>query len=188
MKNTIKAALVGGAAAAALAAALSGAGSANASCASLNGHNIGGHGCTSSPGSVSVGLGRDAQADSAGPGSVAVAVGNPGVNRFYHTNNQPTLAYAHGTGNTSVALGDGSLAGTLGNGNHAFVLGQGSNAYSYGGSNVPAPNKISDYLPSHSNTSVTVGDRSEAGAVGSHHRLSTAFGNDRQRQNNGLGG
>ena len=60
MKNTIKAALVGGAAAAALAAALSGAGSANASCASLNGHGIG-QGCESTVGSVSVGLGRDAK-------------------------------------------------------------------------------------------------------------------------------
>ena len=41
MKIKIKAVLVGGAAAAAIAAALSGAGSANASCASLNGHDIG---------------------------------------------------------------------------------------------------------------------------------------------------
>ena len=139
--------------------ALSGAGSANASCASLNGHNIGGHGCTSTVGSASIGLGRDAQADSAGPGSVAVAVGNPGYNRFYNTSH-PTLAYAHGTGNTSVALGDGTLAGTLGTGNRAFVLGQGSNAFSYGGNvgNVPQPGRF--------NTSVTVGDRSEAGAVG----------------------
>lgn len=180
MKNTIKAALVGGAAAAALAAALSGAGSANASCASLNSHNIGGQGCESTRGSVSVGLGRDAQADSAGPGSVAIAVGNPGYSRFYGTDH-PTLAYAHGTNNVSVALGDGSLAGSLGHGNRAFVLGQGSNAFSYGG-NLSVP------LRSRFNTSVTVGDRSEAGAVGSHHKLSTAFGNDRQRQNNGLGG
>ena len=47
MKNHIKVALVGGAAAAAIAAALSGAGSANASCASLNGHSIGRKGCMS---------------------------------------------------------------------------------------------------------------------------------------------
>ena len=107
------------------------AGSANASCASLNGHSIG-QGCKSTVGSVSVGLGRDARADSAGAGSVAVAVGNPGYSRFYGTTH-PTLAYAHGTGNVSVALGDGSLAGTLGHGNRAFVLGQGSNAFSYGG-------------------------------------------------------
>ena len=92
--------------------ALGTAGSANASCASLNGHNIG-QGCKSTVGSVSVGLGRDARADSAGPGSVAVAVGNPGYSRFYGATH-PTLAYAHGTGNISVALGDGSLAGTLG--------------------------------------------------------------------------
>jgi len=33
--------------------------------------------------------------------------------------------------------------------------------------------------------SVTIGDRSEAGAVG-NHKLSTAFGDGHQRQNNGL--
>ena len=160
------------------ATALGTAGSANASCASLNGHNIG-QGCKSTVGSVSVGLGRDARADSAGPGSVAIAVGNPGYSRFYKSTH-PTLAYAHGTGNVSVALGDGSLAGTLGNGNRAFVLGQGSNAFSYGG------NIASDPFESNHNTSVTIGDCSEAGAVGPHHKLSTAFGNNKQAQNNGL--
>ena len=165
MQKLITATLLGGAIVAA--PLLLGTGTASASCASLNGHGIG-NGCTSTVGSASVGLGRDAQADSAGPGSVAVAVGNPGFNRFYGTN-LPTQAYANGTGNGSFAFGDGSIAGTLGTGNHAFVLGQGSNAYSYGGSNVPAPNKISDYLPSHSNTSVTLGDRSEAGAVDDCH-------------------
>jgi hypothetical protein len=92
MKNTIKVVLLGGAGAAALAAALSGAGSANASCASLNGHNIG-QGCTSTPGSVAVGVGRDAQATSLGTRNVAVAVGNPGQNPFYGQPG-PTLAYA----------------------------------------------------------------------------------------------
>ena len=186
MKNTIKAALVGGAAAAALAAALSGAGSANASCASLNGHDIG-QGCKSTARQRLVGLGRDAQADSAGPGNVAIAVGNPGYNRFYNTD-RPTLAYAHGTGNTSVALGDGSTGGHAGHTvTRAFVLGKAP---------TPSPTAVRQCAchpdlglqPSSHNTSVTVGDRSEAGAVGSHHRLSTAFGNDRQRQNNGLGG
>ena len=128
---------------------------------------------------MSVGLGRDAKADSIGPGNVAVAVGNPGPN--------PTQAYANGVGNTSVALGDGSVAGTLGHGNTALVVGRGSNAHSYGGS-LPNPTQISDYFPSRHNTSVTVGNGSKAEAVGSHHKLSTAFGNNRQRQNNGLGG
>ncbi len=134
--------------------ALGTAGSANASCASLNGHSIG-QGCLSTPGSASIGLGRNAQADSAGPGSVAIAVGNPGYNRFYNTEH-PTLAYAHGTGNTSIALGDGALAGSLGTGNRAFVLGRGSNAFSYGGN-------LSDPLRSRFNTSVTVGDRARRG-------------------------
>ena len=154
------------------------AGSANASCASLNGHNIGGHGCTSTPGSVSVGLGRDAQATSLGTGNVAVAVGNPGKSLFYRSDH-PTLAYAEGTGNVSVALGDGSLAGTKGNGNRAFVLGQGSNAFSFGGD-------IASPFGSNHNTSVTIGDLSDARAVGPHHKLSTAFGNNKQLQNNGL--
>jgi len=35
---------------------------------------------------------------------------------------------------------------------------------------------------------VTVGNGSEAGAVGDHDKVSSAFGNNRQRQNNGLGG
>ena len=87
----------------------------------------------------------------------------------------PTQAYANGTGNGSVALGDGSVAGTLGTGNGALVVGNGSNAHSYGGSQVPNPTQISDYKPSRFNTSVTVGDGSEAGAVGSTpqalHRL-----------------
>jgi hypothetical protein len=132
-----------------------------------------------------VGLGTNAKADSVGPGSAAVAVGNPGFNRFYLTD-MPTQAYANGTGNTSVALGNGSLAGSLGNRNTALVVGNGSNAFSYGGS-LPAPTQISHYLPSNGNTSVAVGNGSEAAAVGSHHELSTAV-NGHQRQNNGLGG
>ena len=182
MRATPRARLTGGVLLSAVAfglavTALGTAGSANATCASLNGHNSG-QGCKSTVGSVSIGLGRDATADSAGAGSVAVAVGNPGYSRFYGATH-PTLAYAHGTGNVSVALGDGGLAGTLGHGNRAFVLGQGSNAFSYGGN-------LSSPLRSRHNTSVTVGDRSEAAAVGSHHRLSTAFGNNKQLQNNGL--
>jgi hypothetical protein len=157
--------------------ALGTAGSANASCASVNGHNIG-QGCESTVGSVSVGLGRDARADSAGLGSVAIAVGNPGYSRFYESDH-PTLAYAHGTGNVSVALGNGSLAGTLGNGNRAFVLGRGSNAFSYGG-NIASP------FGSNHNTSIALGNKSEAGAVGPARKLSTAFGNNKQLQNNGL--
>ena len=149
--------------------ALGTAGSANASCASLNGHGIG-QGCESTPGSVAIGLGKDAKATSLGTGNVAIAVGNPGYSRFYGTPTQ-TQAYANGTGNTSVALGDGSIAGTLGHGNTALVVGQGSNAYSYGGSYVPAPTQISDYKPSSHNISVTLGDSSEAGAVGPHRKL-----------------
>jgi len=186
MKNTIKAILLGGAGAAALTAALSGAGSANASCASLNGHNIG-QGCKSTPGSVAVGIGRDAQATSLGTRNVAIAVGKPGDNPFYGRPG-PTLAYADGTGNTSVALGNGSNAGTLGTRNTALAVGNGSNAFSYGGvAHVPIT-QVSDYKPSSHNTSVTVGNGSEAGAVGDHDKVSSAFGNNRQRQNNGLGG
>ena len=162
------------------ATALGTAGSANASCASLNGQSIG-HGCTSDTGGASVALGRGARADSSGPGSVAVAVGNPGPNGFYPGAILPTHAVANGPGSTSVALGDGSQAGSLGNGSHAFVVGRGSNAFSYGGNkgNIPFAGK--------GDTSVTVGNGSEAGAVG-NHKLSTAFGNGHQRQNNGLGG
>ena len=185
MKIKIKAVLVGGAAAAAIAAALSGAGSANASCSSLNGHNIGGHGCESTVGSASIALGHDAQAVSAGPGSVAIAVGNPGYNRFYPTKATiPTKADAQGTGNVSVALGDGSNAGTLGSHNTALVLGNGSNAFSYGG-NAGSPLKP---FGGTGNTSVTLAHGSEAGAVG-NHQISTAFQNNKpRRQNNGLGG
>ena len=182
MKKMITATLLGGAIIAG--PLLLGAGTANASCASLNGHGIG-QGCESTPGSVAVGLGKDAKATSLGRGNVAVAVGNPGHNRFYGTD-IPAQAYANGTGNGSVALGDGSVAGTLGTGNGALVVGNGSNAHSYGGVRNSPPTQISDYKPSRFNTSVTVGHGSEAGAVGSHHRLSTALGNGKQNQNNGL--
>ena len=64
---------------------------------------------------------------------MAVAIGNPGFNRFYERNDMPTQAYANGIGNTSIALGNGSLAGSLGNRNTALVVGNGSNAFSYGG-------------------------------------------------------
>ena len=107
------------------ATALGTAGSANASCASLNGHSIG-HGCTSTAGSASVALGRGARADSSGPGSVAVAVGNPGPNRFYPvTVPSDPCASPTGIGSTSVALGDGSQAGSLGNGNSRLRGGSG---------------------------------------------------------------
>ena len=113
---------------------------------------------------------------------MAVAVGNPGPNRFYPNAVLDPHADAQGTGSTAIALGDGSQAGSLGNGNHAFVLGQGSNAFSYGGN---AGNPLQPFAGNH-NTSIAVGNGSEAGAVG-NHRLSTAFGDHRQRQNNGLG-
>ncbi len=163
--------------------ALGTAGTASASCASLNGHGIG-QGCESTPGSVAIGLGKDAKATSLGTGNVAIAVGNPGDSRFYGTPTS-TQAYANGTGNTSIALGDGSVAGTLGHRNTALVVGRGSNAHSYGGS-LPNPTQIEDYFRSRHNTSVTVGNGSEAAAVGSHRKLSTAFGNNKQLQNNGL--
>ena len=136
MKAISRARLTGGVVLSAVAfglavTALGTAGSANASCASLNGHNIG-QGCKSTVGSVSVGLGKDAQATSWGPATSPSPSATPATTRFYNPTS-PTLAYAKGTGNVSVALGDGSLAGTLGTGNRAFVIGQGSNAFSYGG-------------------------------------------------------
>lgn len=182
MKKVITATLLGGAIVAG--PLLLGTGTANASCASVNGHRVG-QGCESTPGSTSIGLGRDAKATADGPGNLAVAVGNPGHNPFYGQR-VPTLAYAGGTNNVSLAFGDGSNAGTLGHGNSALVVGNGSNAFSYGGSRVPSPSSLSDYLPSRSNTSVTLGHRSEAGSVGPKHKLSTAFGNDKRAQNNGL--
>ena len=183
MKAIARARLTGGVVLSAVAfglavTALGTAGSANASCVSV-GRISTGPDCKSDVGNVAIGLGKGAEATSLGTGNVAIAVGNPGKSLFYNSDNQPTLAYAKGTGNVSVALGDGSLAGTLGNGNRAFVLGRGSNAFSYGG-NLSVP------LESSHNTSVTIGDFSEAGAVGRHHKLSTAFGNNKQLQNNGL--
>ena len=120
-----------------------------------------------------------------GTRNVAVAVGNRSDNPFYGQPG-PTLASTGGTGNVSVALGNGSNAGTLGPRNTALVIGNGSNAFSYGGVAHFPVTKISDYIPSRHNTSVTIGDVSEAGAVGPHHKLSTAFGNKKQLQNNGL--
>jgi len=161
-----------------VAAALGGAGAANASCASLNGQSIGA-GCTTGTGGFSLALGP-AAATAAGPGNIAIAVGNPGFNRFYGTN-VPTQALADGgTGNVAVALGDGSNAGSRGNHNTAFVLGQGSNAFAYGGNNGNIPQ------PGNHNTSITVANGGEAGAVGKH-KLSTAFSSGRHL-NNGLGG
>ena len=122
MKKVITTALMGGVAAAAVAAALGGAGAANASCASLNGQSIGA-GCTTGTGGFSLALGP-AAATAAGPGNIAIAVGNPGFNRFYGTN-VPTQALADGgTGNVAVALGDGSNAGSRGNHNTAFAWGR----------------------------------------------------------------
>ena len=68
---------------------------------------------------------------------------------------------------------------------HRLVVGQGCNAFSYGGDHLPTSR--SRTTAERHNTSVTVGNGSEAGAVG-NHKLSTAFGNGQQRQNNGLGG
>ena len=128
-------------------------------------------------------MGTNAKADSGGPGSLAVAVGNPGYNPFYRTN-LPTHSVANGINNVSLAFGDGSNAGTLGHGNTALVLGNGSNAFSYGGNTNTTP---AIPLPGRGNTSVTLAHGSEAGAVGDH-KVSTAFSNGKQRKNNGLGG
>ena len=77
----------------------------------------------------------------------------------------------------------------------AAMVGSGSNAFSYGGSSVliptslraiGIPTSLSDYRRSHFNTSIVLGNKSEAGAVGPARKLSTAFGNNKQLQNNGL--
>lgn len=166
--------------------ALGTAGSANATCASISGINNG-HGCTSSPGSAAFGLGANATATAdGGPLNLAVAVGNPGPNPFYGGAVLPTQALARGTFNGAFAIGSGTNAGSLGVGNSAIGMGSGSNAFSYGGPRVPNPQDLSDYLSSNFNTSIVLGNNSEAGAVGPAHELATAFGNNKRGLNNGL--
>ncbi len=132
MRKEIKAALVAGAGAAAIAAALSGAGTANASCASLNGTSIG-KGCTSPVGSASVGAGqRCRERDSAGPGTLPSRSATPDPTRSTDPT-QTTQADAQGVGNVAIAFGNGSKVGSLGNGDQRSCCGQGSNAFSYGG-------------------------------------------------------
>jgi hypothetical protein len=164
--------IVGGIAAFVIAGPLMGAGTANASCASLNGHDIG-KGCVSGPGSLSIGLGKDAQVHTDGYGNLGVAIGNPGQNPVYGF--QPTQAYAGDRpGNVAIAIGDGSNAGSLGLGNVAIAVGPGNNAYSFGG------HPVELNQPSKFNTSIVVGKNSNAYAIGSGHKLATTFGNGKQ--------
>ena len=156
-----KTAVVGGIAAAGIIAAFSATGTASASCASLNGNHIG-DGCEGVNGGLALGLGPKAAAVANGPGTVAIAVGNAGANKFYPDTVMGPQAYATGSQSVALALGDGSNAGTLGRHNLAVVLGKGSNAYSYGGNSGLQP------YEGNRNVSITVGDGKEAGAVGNH--------------------
>ncbi len=157
-----KTAVVGGIAAAGIIAAMCATGTASASCASLNGNHIG-KGCDGVNGGFALGLGPKATAVADGPGTVAIAVGNAGANKFYPDTVMGPQAYAKGSQSVALALGDGSNAGTLGHHNLAVVLGKGSNAYSYGGNS----DNLRPY-PGNRNASITVGDGKEAGAVGNH--------------------
>lgn len=168
--------LLGAVTSALTAAALSGAGQANATCVSISGTTNGG-GCSSTAGSVAIGLGRGATAKADGLGNLAVAVGNPGFNNVYSPlaggADMPTQAYAQGTFNSSFAIGDGTNAGSKGLANTAIALGNGNNAYSFGGYKNSAPPP----LPSDFNTSIVVGKNSDAYAVGPAMKLAGAFGN-----------
>ena len=114
-------------------------------------------------GGFALGLGPKATAVADGPGTVAIAVGNAGANKFYPDTVMGPQAYAKGSQSVALALGDGSNAGTLGHHNLAVVLGKGSNAYSYGGNS----GNLRPYQGNR-NASITVGDGKEAGAVGNH--------------------
>ncbi len=132
MKNTIKAVLLGGAAAAVIAAALSGAGSANASCASLNGHNIG-QGCMSTPGSVSVGLGRDAQADLGGAWQRRRRRRQSRPQPFYDRTTSRPWRMRTGPATPPSRSATAATGGHAGHPQHASWWDSGSNAFSYGG-------------------------------------------------------
>jgi hypothetical protein len=163
--------LLGAVASTLTAAALSEAGQANATCVSISGLTNGG-GCTSTPGSVALGLGQGATANADGIGNLAVAAGNPGPNSAYKPPTMPTQALARGTFNTSLAIGDGTNAGSYGRANTAIAVGNGNNAYSFGGYpdwKTPAP---SDF-----NTSIVVGKNSNAYAVGPTLKAAGALGN-----------
>ena len=164
--------LLGAVASALAAGALVAAGSANATCASISGIGNGG-GCTSTFGSAAVALGANATATADGPMNLAVAVGNPGPNPFYKGAVLPTQALARGTFNGAFAIGSGTNAGSFGVANSAAAVGNGSNAFSYGGNQglIPQPSKF--------NTSIVLGNRSEAGAVGPVGKLAAAIGNDK---------
>ena len=74
------------------ATALGTAGSANATCASLSGHKHRPAAARAPRQRLDRAGAQGCQADSDGSGSVAVAVGNPGYNRFYEGTAHPTLA------------------------------------------------------------------------------------------------
>jgi hypothetical protein len=160
--------------------ALGTAGSANATCVSI-GRISSSPDCVSDVGSAAIALG-DAKATANGPMNLAVAVGNRGPNPFYPGADVPTQALAQGTFNSAFAIGSGTNAGSFGLGNSALAVGNGSNAFSYGGYGPDFKNP----LPSNFNTSIVLGNRSEAGAVGRPGgHLSTVFGNGKRELNNG---
>ena len=111
-----------------------------------------------------VGLGRDAQATSLGTGNVAIAVGNPGETRSTVPSNRPTWRMQTAPA-TSPSRSATAARGHAGQPQPALRAWQGSNAFSYGGVTDCPLGGIST-IPSGHNTSVTIGDRSEAGAVG----------------------
>ena len=169
MKAIARARLTGGVVLSALAfglavTALGTAGSANASCVSV-GRISTGPDCKSNVGNVAIELGKDAEATSLGTSNVTIAISNPSKSLFYNSDNQPTLAYAKGTSNVSVALSNDSLAGTLGIAQTHLRPWSGLQRLLLQRQPLRSPWRAAD------NTSLTIGDFSEAGAVGRHHKL-----------------
>jgi len=173
-----KTAVVGGIAAAGIIAAFSATGTASASCASLNGNHIG-KGCEGVNGGLALGLGPKATAVADGPGTVAISIGGRGVNNVPAYGDQPTQTLARGAGNFSLAVGNGTNAGSLGKGNVAIALGNGSNASSFGG------HPVEKNKPSRFNTSVVLGNRGNAYAIGPRgkHAFQVGQGTDLQQDN-----
>jgi hypothetical protein len=99
--------------------AVSGAGVGNATCASISGIG-GGTDCTSTFGSISVGLGPNTQAHSAGLGAAALAVGSNDLGQGSQATSEGILSAAY-AGGGAQALAFGNLNLAVGQGGSAVV-------------------------------------------------------------------